>query len=201
MTRDRKINVAMIATGITLEVVAIAARAKAQFEGRDSNLWLAAELGGAALMVTGFYRINPNAGLAAGGAYVGAQIYDHFFKTKLDPATAEAMRMALSKEKDPAILHEFASKLRDAGHARAADCVEQRAVEITPAARVGQAPSIISEAQARLRDLGYTSVPQDGHLGPETVLALKRFQSLYDLDIDGQVTAETLAALRRATTH
>lgn len=201
MTRDRKINVAMIASGFTLGVVAGLARVKAQVEGRDSNLLRATEFGGMALMVTGFYRIKPNAGLAAGGAYVGVLAYQHFSKEKLDPATADAMRAALAKEKDPAILHEFASKLRDAGHTRAADCVEKRAVEITPAARVGQDVSVISEAQARLRDLGYSSVPQDGHLGPETVLALKRFQSLYDLDIDGQVTAETLAALRRATTH
>ncbi len=204
MTRDRKINVAMIASGFTLGVIASVARTKARLEGRASdhaNLFFAAELGGIALMTTGFYRIKPTAGLWCGGAYVGIKIYERFAKPSLDPATSDAMIAALSKEKDPAILHEFATKLRDAGHTSAADVVEKRAVEITPAARVGQDTSIISEAQARLRDLGYTSVPQDGRLGPETVLALKRFQSLYDLDIDGQISAETLAALRRATTH
>jgi hypothetical protein len=202
MTRDRKIHWALLATGGALVVYGGVSTVAAATEGRKRpTAALPAKLAGWALMFVGAHHLSPNAAYAGLGALISVEAY-HYFKTNaLDPATADAMRAALSKEKDPAILHEFASKLRDAGHTRAADVVEKRAVEITPAARVGQDVSSISEAQARLRDLGYSSVPQDGRLGAETVLALKRFQSLYDLDIDGQVTPETLAALRRATTH
>jgi peptidoglycan hydrolase-like protein with peptidoglycan-binding domain len=53
----------------------------------------------------------------------------------------------------------------------------------------------VREAQHLLRRLGY-DVFEDGVEGPRTRAALKKFQSLHDLDIDGFVGPRTLEMLR-----
>ena len=184
-----------------------------------------AVLGGYALAIFGAYRLHPVAGAALGVGLVGAFGVNQYRAdqgkatlplpwvrldlgdglgtarsgdlSSLKADVRDAVLTALKKETDPAMLRELADKLRAAGHRRAADRVTRRATEVAPDARVGQAPSVVSEAQARLSALGY-EVAQDGVLGPRTVLALKRFQSLHDLDIDGALGADTIAALRAA---
>jgi peptidoglycan hydrolase-like protein with peptidoglycan-binding domain len=53
----------------------------------------------------------------------------------------------------------------------------------------------VREAQHLLNRLGY-DVFEDGVEGPRTRAALKKFQSLHDLDIDGFVGPRTLEMLR-----
>lgn len=62
---------------------------------------------------------------------------------------------------------------------------------------VGQEASSrrVREAQRLLSKLGYT-LSVTGIDGPRTREAVKQFQSLHDLDIDGVVNFRTLAALR-----
>lgn len=69
--------------------------------------------------------------------------------------------------------------------------------------RVGAAPTAIpltdaasvQDIQGRLRQLGFYRGPVDGRWGPETQAALERFQSVRGLDVTGQPTRATMAAL------
>jgi len=204
MTRDQKIGAAIFASGVAVAIWGQYNRRK----DSSSSAARAALYGGSLLTILGMYRIDPAAGAGAavgGGVYFGLLALKGPCKKYLatncceeGDSTCDAVRAALEKEKDPTVLHDFATKLRAANYVHAADVIEKRALEITPTARVGQEMSVVAEVQARLRDLGY-DVPQDGRMGPATELAIKRFQSLHDLDIDGQIGAETLRALRAAT--
>lgn len=216
MTRERKIDVGLLVAGGALVLGSSYVSIKRQ---RSSTATSALAGAGYAFLVIGASRMSPAAGIGMGAAIVAVNVANNvldargksmiplpwvrldflrsgkLFDAGLDRETCDAAQAALKQEKDPAILHAFATKLRDANHPIAADAIEKRAIEITPSARVGQAPTVVAEAQARLTDLGYI-VPRDGVLGTDTIKAIERFQSLHDLDIDGHLTAETLAALR-----
>jgi peptidoglycan hydrolase-like protein with peptidoglycan-binding domain len=62
---------------------------------------------------------------------------------------------------------------------------------------VGQGEGRVREAQRLLKQLGY-DVDVDGFEGHRTRMAVEHFQSLHDLDIDGEVNVMTLAALHSA---
>jgi peptidoglycan hydrolase-like protein with peptidoglycan-binding domain len=53
----------------------------------------------------------------------------------------------------------------------------------------------LQDIQGRLRQLGFYRGPVDGVWGPSTQAALERFQSLRGLDVTGQPTRATVAAL------
>ena len=54
------------------------------------------------------------------------------------------------------------------------------------------------ELQSRLRDLGYYDGPPEAEPWPETLEALKKFQSDNGLPVTGCADGETMAALREA---
>lgn len=56
----------------------------------------------------------------------------------------------------------------------------------------------VSGAQARLNNLGFDAGPVDGNLGPKTADALRRFQDLHGLQVNGALDAPTKAALKQA---
>lgn len=62
---------------------------------------------------------------------------------------------------------------------------------------VGQSASLILSVQQNLAQLGY-DVPFNSILDARTKQAVERFQSLYDLDIDGMINQATVAALQAA---
>ena len=53
----------------------------------------------------------------------------------------------------------------------------------------------IREAQSQLKARGYHSGSVDGMMGPQTVSALRRYQSANGLTITGKVDQETLKSL------
>ena len=54
-------------------------------------------------------------------------------------------------------------------------------------------------AQQKLIELGYNSGSIDGRMGPKTRNAVRTFQAIQNLPIDGLLTTETLVSLARAT--
>jgi peptidoglycan hydrolase-like protein with peptidoglycan-binding domain len=67
-----------------------------------------------------------------------------------------------------------------------------------PPALQAPAPSpAVRDAQARLRTLGFYNGPVDGLAGPETTRAVEAFQRSRGLDPSGDLTAGTVAELRR----
>ncbi len=56
----------------------------------------------------------------------------------------------------------------------------------------------VSGAQARLNNLGFDAGPVDGELGPQTADAIRRFQHLQGLPVNGALDAPTKAALKQA---
>lgn len=71
----------------------------------------------------------------------------------------------------------------------------------TPASSVlreGMRNERVRELQRRLYALGFHSVARDGHFGPKTLSAVKRFQRAHHLTVDGRVGPKTTAALKRA---
>lgn len=64
-------------------------------------------------------------------------------------------------------------------------------------ARDAQAPRLpfVREAQRALRDLGYHPGPIDGMFGPQTRIALEKYQLAEKLPVTGQLDAETMARL------
>jgi peptidoglycan hydrolase-like protein with peptidoglycan-binding domain len=58
-----------------------------------------------------------------------------------------------------------------------------------------QRPPFIREAQRALRDLGYHPGPIDGMFGPQTRLALQKYQQAEKLPVTGQLDAETMERL------
>ena len=56
-------------------------------------------------------------------------------------------------------------------------------------------PQQIRAAQSRLKARGYHSGSVDGLMGPQTVTALRRYQSANDLSVTGKVNEETLKSL------
>jgi peptidoglycan hydrolase-like protein with peptidoglycan-binding domain len=63
-----------------------------------------------------------------------------------------------------------------------------------PAIQFGDAGAV-ENVQGRLRQLGFYNGPVDGRWGPETQAALRHFQSVRGLDVTGQPTQATMAAL------
>lgn len=61
----------------------------------------------------------------------------------------------------------------------------------------GLGPVSVRQVQSALNAIGYM-VPVDGVMGSQTVLAIKRFQSLHGFDIDGVLNTETVAAILAA---
>jgi hypothetical protein len=175
-----------------------------------------AMVGGAGLALFGAFRVSPRLGLGLTAGLVGVGAVSKYrmnhgqmpltmpgmtFSTDkpvLDADTRAAVATALDKETDPAILGEFASRLSAAGHKQAAASIAKKAEGLSKVA-VGLSPSAVMAAQGMLRDLGY-DVELDGMFGPKTAEAVKKFQSLHDLDIDGQLGKATMAALAAATT-
>lgn len=169
---------------------------------------------GVGLFASGYYnqyrRSRGQDPLPLPGLTVSLGFKRHGLDSNMDDETASAVHTALAKERDPLMLHAFAAKLAAAGHQLAAKLVSKKACTLSPDGRpkevwwaagdvsvTGDASADVLEAQHILTDLGYI-VEENGWLGPQTISALKKFQSLYDLDIDGQLTPETLAALRHA---
>ena len=74
-----------------------------------------------------------------------------------------------------------------------------RASQSSPVRRhlVGQGEGRVREAQRLLKQLGY-DVSVDGFEGQRTRIAVEHFQSLHDLDIDGEINGQTLAMLHAA---
>jgi peptidoglycan hydrolase-like protein with peptidoglycan-binding domain len=71
-------------------------------------------------------------------------------------------------------------------------------VATPPTAVQAPAPSpAVSDAQARLRTLGFYNGPVDGLAGPETTRAIEAFQRSRGLDSDGALGPATVAELRR----
>lgn len=70
-------------------------------------------------------------------------------------------------------------------------------VEVEAKLRRGSRGAAVIELQQHLNALGY-ALTEDGQLGPNTAIALMRFQRAAGLLADGTVGATTLAALERA---
>ena len=145
----------------------------------------------------------------------------------LDPDLKKPVRdtvvAALHQESDPAILAQLSAKLEAAGFERSAETVRKRAAQLSspggnlgllqngfftgatssrPAAPVvghGTA-NIVAGSQQKLRALGW-DVETDGVVGLKTRHAIMEFQSLHDLNIDGILGPETLAALDAAVQY
>ena len=77
-----------------------------------------------------------------------------------------------------------------------------RASQGSPVRRhlVGQSEGRVREAQRLLKQLGY-DVLVDGLEGHRTREAVEHFQSLHDLDIDGEINGQTLATLHAAVSN
>ena len=58
-----------------------------------------------------------------------------------------------------------------------------------------QRPPFVREAQRALRDLGYHPGPIDGMFGPQTRMALEKYQVAEKLPVTGQLNAETMERL------
>jgi peptidoglycan hydrolase-like protein with peptidoglycan-binding domain len=56
-------------------------------------------------------------------------------------------------------------------------------------------PPFVREAQRALRDLGYHPGPIDGTFGPQTRMALEKYQVAEKLPVTGQLDAETMERL------
>jgi len=127
----------------------------------------------------------------------------HSLDPELDAPTRSAVLTALAGEHDPAVLSVLGAKLAAAGFDQTAATVGKRAAEVSRANsphHVGQAfghSAMVWHAQRMLRQLGY-AVPLTGVQDDATTLAVKRFQSLHDLDIDGIIDPRTNAALAAA---
>ena len=188
---------------------------------RENSLASFAVIGGSFLAIYGAYRWKPKVGIGLGIGLFASGYYNryrqaqgqralplpgltlslgfkrHGLDAAIDDDTAKAVHAALDKERDPLMLHAFASKLAAAGHRIAAGLVSAKATLLGSNTAVGQAATAdVREAQKILTDLGYV-VEQNGSLGPQTIDAVKKFQSLHDIDIDGQLGPETMVALRR----
>jgi peptidoglycan hydrolase-like protein with peptidoglycan-binding domain len=61
-----------------------------------------------------------------------------------------------------------------------------------------RSPEEIAQMQDHLQQLGYDPGPTDGTYGPQTKLAIKRFQSEHGILSDGAAGALTEAAIRKA---
>jgi peptidoglycan hydrolase-like protein with peptidoglycan-binding domain len=66
---------------------------------------------------------------------------------------------------------------------------------ISPAEAQATDPTSVRTVQNRLRQLGYFNAPADGVWGPSTQVALENFQRAQGLDMSGQLTPSTVAAL------
>jgi peptidoglycan hydrolase-like protein with peptidoglycan-binding domain len=145
----------------------------------------------------------------------------------IDPDLKKPVRdtvvAALHQESDPAVLAQLSTKLEAAGFGRTAETVRRRANQLSPAGgNVGllqngfftgatsprsAAPivghgtaNVVAAAQQKLRALGW-DVEADGVVGLKTRRAIMEFQSLHDLNIDGILGPETLAALDAAVQY
>lgn len=139
----------------------------------------------------------------------------------LDPDLKKSVRdtvvAALHQESDPAVLAQLSAKLAAAGFERSAETVRVRANQLSPAGGSGfftgatssrpAAPvvghgtaNIVAGSQQKLRALGW-DVETDGVVGLKTRHAIMEFQSLHDLNIDGILGPETLAALDAAVQY
>jgi peptidoglycan hydrolase-like protein with peptidoglycan-binding domain len=91
------------------------------------------------------------------------------------------------------------SVLGDGGHLEP----QRRSAPIAPAvgdgASAGDVQSqrlpFVREAQRALRDLGYHPGPIDGTFGPQTRMALEKYQVAEKLSVTGQLDAETMERL------
>ena len=72
---------------------------------------------------------------------------------------------------------------------------EPARVAAAPAAVPLTDPARVQDVQARLHRLGFYRGPVDGAWGPATQAALEHFQSVRGLDVTGQPTPATMAAL------
>ena len=84
------------------------------------------------------------------------------------------------------------------------DLTPRRRSDATVPAVGGGAPSrdaqaqrlpFVREAQRALRDLGYHPGPIDGLFGPQTRMALEKYQLAEKLPVTGQLDAETMERL------
>lgn len=130
----------------------------------------------------------------------------------------EAVLASLHAETDPAVLSQLKAKLEAAGFDRTAETVGARIDQLQGRSHGGsfhagaQAPrnaapivghgtaNIVSSAQQKLHALGW-DVETDGVVGLRTRRAIMEFQSLHDLNIDGILGPETLAALDAAVRY
>ena len=64
-----------------------------------------------------------------------------------------------------------------------------------PTAAQATDPTAVRTVQNRLRQLGFFADPADGVWGPSTQVALESFQRARGLDVSGQLTSSTLAAM------
>jgi len=64
-----------------------------------------------------------------------------------------------------------------------------------PAATEATDPTAVRTVQNRLHQLGFFNDPADGVWGPSTQVALENFQRARGLDVSGQLTTPTLAAM------
>ncbi len=119
----------------------------------------------------------------------------------LDVDTRQAVMAALTKEADPDLLHTLAGKLEAASHHRTAEVVARKAALLEHGGHVTGELVVSSrdvmKAQTWLRALGY-DVLVNGVLDSRTIQAVERFQSLYDLDINGVLNPPTMAMLKNA---
>jgi peptidoglycan hydrolase-like protein with peptidoglycan-binding domain len=72
---------------------------------------------------------------------------------------------------------------------------DERPLAATAEDEVAPEPALVTKVQSRLSELGYQPGPVDGVMGPKTRSALRRYQMVEGLPVDGRITQPLLVRL------